>query len=194
MVDGSTLAISAPLSLSLSVCAAHAHTNFPTLMPFKARFKTLKPGSRTPPSRWRSFQLTHALCCISFFLHIKDSATQSCKKKISHPKRSSTHRQNPRPKHQDPVSRVTIRGAIVPSMVSDPTHGSVCKRKKPTHQKKREKPTTDLQTNHDKIMECEETMRPNSRCAQRRVENNRGPPKKKAPDGSRHQTRRKSVV
>jgi hypothetical protein len=65
-------------------------------------------------------------------------------------------------------------------MVSDPIHGSVCKRKKPTHQKKREKPTTDLQTNHDKIMECEETMRPNSRCAQRRVEKQQGAPKKKS--------------
>jgi hypothetical protein len=80
-------------------------------------------------------------------------------------------------------------------MVSDATHGSVCKRKKPTHQKKkREKPSTDLQINHDKIMEYEETMRPNSRCAQRRVENSRPPPQNKAPDGSKHQTGRKSVV
>lgn len=82
MVDGSTLAISAPLSLSLSVCAAHAQTNFPALMPFKARFKTLKPGSRTPPSRWRSFQLTHALCCISFFCISKFPQRNHARKKF----------------------------------------------------------------------------------------------------------------
>lgn len=82
MVDGSTLAISVPLSLSLSVCAAHAHTNFPTLMPFKARFKTLKPGSRTPPSRWRSFQLTHALYCISFFCISKIPQRNHARKKF----------------------------------------------------------------------------------------------------------------
>jgi len=82
VVDGSTLAISAPLSLSLSVCAAHAHTNFPALMPFKARFKTLKPGSRTPPSRWRSVQLTHALCCISFFCISKFPQRNHARKKF----------------------------------------------------------------------------------------------------------------